>query len=106
MITPAQRQKLVIGLAKNGKKMIKLTELGVPLYDAESPAAEQAKQVGLVYKGCGRWVDPQSGQNAPSTEDLIKIYNDYEDLHYPEASFIQGNAWEELEKRCTGVWID
>lgn len=42
--------------------IIKLSELGIPLYDAESPASQQAKQMGLIYKGFGRWADPQSGK--------------------------------------------
>lgn len=42
-------------------RIIKLSELGVSLFDEESQASQQAKQMGLQYKGFGRWADPRTG---------------------------------------------
>ncbi len=55
--------------------VIRLTELGVPLYDEESPAAQQAKQMGLQYKGFGRWANPQTGQITHKTDNqkLVQV---------------------------------
>lgn len=35
----------------------------------ESQASQRAKQMGLVYKGFGRWADPQTGKVTHKTED-------------------------------------
>ena len=44
----------------------------------ESSTADQAKQMGLVYAGYGRWRDPQTGKIVARTQDgqLVKIDDD------------------------------
>ena len=39
------------------------------LTDADSPAAQQAKAMGLVYKGYSRWVDPRTGKVTHKSTD-------------------------------------
>jgi len=45
--------------------MILLSEL----FENDSPAAQQAKQMGLISKGWGRWADPRSGKVTYYTKD-------------------------------------
>lgn len=48
------------------------------LVDEDSQAAQQAKQMGLVYKGFGRWADPQTGKVTYKSQDgrLIPVGQD------------------------------
>ena len=45
------------------------------IFKEDSPAADQAKQMGLVYKGFGRWADPRSNKVTHKTDGgrLTKI---------------------------------
>ena len=38
------------------------------IFNEDSPAADQAKQLGLVYKGFGRWADPRTDKVTHKTD--------------------------------------
>ena len=38
------------------------------IYNEGSDAADQAKQMGLVYKGFGRWADPRTNKVTHKTD--------------------------------------
>lgn len=74
---PAARIEANVAIAIT-EKPVKLSQLVTSLLNEASDTAEQARKLGLVYSGYGRWKDPKTNKIAAKTINgqLVKVEDD------------------------------
>lgn len=76
------------------------------LVDEDSQAAQKAKQMGLIYKGFGRWADPRTGKVTHKSQNGQLVPLQRGD-HPDPASTKQGDWWDKDAEPVTaepGDW--